>query len=129
MKKIGEYPYNGYKYGYGVDIYPVGRVHGSYYPYYSYPTRPIDIPTRDYCFIFIYVFLIIFDIHFIVVEIIVVEDFEFGCLDQHQVIFFIRKDFIISSILLCKSSEYLCWSFYYFSFLVKLYENMLDWTK
>jgi len=33
-----------YGYGYGVDIYPAGRVRGSYY---SYPTRPVDIPNRN----------------------------------------------------------------------------------
>ena len=30
--------------GYEADIYPVGRVRGSYYPY---PTRPVDIPISD----------------------------------------------------------------------------------
>ena len=32
---------NGYRYGYGADIYPANRVWGSYY---LYPTRPVDIP-------------------------------------------------------------------------------------
>jgi len=49
MKKIGRYPHNGYSteiwYEYEVDIYPAGRVLGSYY---SYPTRPVDIPSWDF---------------------------------------------------------------------------------
>jgi len=31
---------DGYGYGYRTNIYPAGRVRGSYYPY---PTRPVDI--------------------------------------------------------------------------------------
>jgi len=35
---------DGYRYGYGADIYPTGRIRGSYYPY---STHPVDIPTGD----------------------------------------------------------------------------------
>ena len=34
---------DGYGYEYGANIYLAGRVRGSYY---SYPTCPVDIPTR-----------------------------------------------------------------------------------
>jgi len=44
IKKICGYPHNGYPheygYKYGTNIYPTGRVRGSYYPY---PTHLVDI--------------------------------------------------------------------------------------
>ena len=44
IKKICGYAHNSYLHEYGsgyrTNIYPAGRVHGSYYPY---PTRPVDI--------------------------------------------------------------------------------------
>jgi len=46
IKKICGYPHNrylhGYGYGYEENIYPTGRVRGSYY---LYPTHPVDIPS------------------------------------------------------------------------------------
>jgi len=43
IKKICEYPHNGYphEYGCGANIYPAGRIRKSYYPYITWP---VEIP-------------------------------------------------------------------------------------
>jgi len=53
-----------YRYGYGTNIYPAGRVWGNYYPY---PTRPIDIPKNVYLTIIIKTITIIIIINIIII--------------------------------------------------------------